>query len=313
MSKDIIGVSIICNIYNHGKYLKQAFDGFVMQKTEFAYEVLIHDDASTDDSARIIKEYTDRYPDLFKSIIQKENQYTKGVPITKTFQIPRVRGKYIAFCEGDDYWIDPYKLQKQYDALEANPDVYVCAHAAYKVQDGKRTGLIAPKNTDCFISFEEVISGGGGLVSTNSLMISMNCHMFSSPMSDVISYDYTIQIESALHGGMIYLKDCMSAYRILSLNSWSSRMMKDKASHLNHLDRAIKMLRALDNYTNNKYHNTIEEKIADYRITQFEIAKDYKSIISKPYRVVFRKRTLRHRIKIYCLYVFKRLGFESKN
>jgi len=97
-----------------------------MQKTDFAFEILIHDDASTDGTADIIREYEKKYPDLIKPIYQVENQYSKGGGISIRFNFPRAEGKYIALCEGDDYWIDPFKLQKQVDFLEANPEYGLC-------------------------------------------------------------------------------------------------------------------------------------------------------------------------------------------
>lgn len=114
-------VSICCLVYNHEPYLRDCFEGFVKQKTSFPIEILVHDDASTDHSADIIREYTAKYPDLFKPIYQIENQYSKGVKISFEYQYPRAQGKYIALCEGDDYWIDPNKLQRQFDQLEQNP------------------------------------------------------------------------------------------------------------------------------------------------------------------------------------------------
>jgi glycosyltransferase involved in cell wall biosynthesis len=110
-----------------------------MQNTTFTFEVLIHDDASTDATANIIEEYRKKYPDIIKPIYQKENQYRKGVMNTLTYQLPRAKGKYIAFCEGDDYWTDEYKLQKQIDFLEANPDYTLCCHRyhIYDVEDNR--------------------------------------------------------------------------------------------------------------------------------------------------------------------------------
>lgn len=121
-------VSICCLVYNHAPFLRECFEGFVMQKTNFPVEILVHDDASTDGSQEIIKEYTAKYPTLFKPIYQKENQYSKGIGVSVTYQFPRAKGKYIALCEGDDYWTDPYKLQKQVGFLETNPDVGLVAH-----------------------------------------------------------------------------------------------------------------------------------------------------------------------------------------
>lgn len=115
-------VSIDCITYNHEAFISEAIESFLMQKTDFTFEVLIHDDASTDQTANIIRKYEKKHPDIIKPIYQKENQYSQDVEISRQFQFPRARGKYIAFCEGDDYWTDPYKLQKQVDFLEAHPD-----------------------------------------------------------------------------------------------------------------------------------------------------------------------------------------------
>ncbi|MGV8093840.1 MAG: GNAT family N-acetyltransferase [Mangrovibacterium sp.] len=121
-------VSICCITYNHEKYIRKAIEGFLMQKVAFTVEILIHDDASTDDTANIIKEYEKKFPDIVKPIYQTENQHQQGRPISLVYQFPRARGKYIALCEGDDYWIDPYKLQKQVDFLEKNPKYGMCFH-----------------------------------------------------------------------------------------------------------------------------------------------------------------------------------------
>lgn len=126
MDKNDIIVSILCLAYNHEKYIRQCLEGFILQKTNFAFEVIVHDDASTDNTAQIIKEYELKFPHIIKPIIQKENQYSKQIPIGKTFLYPRAKGKYVALCEGDDYWIDPYKLQKQVDILENNIDNGLC-------------------------------------------------------------------------------------------------------------------------------------------------------------------------------------------
>tara|TARA_R110002051_G_scaffold238375_2_gene299117 strand:+ start:7997 stop:9106 length:1110 start_codon:yes stop_codon:yes gene_type:complete len=119
--KEVV-VSISCLAFNHELYIRQCLDGFIMQKTNFAFEVLIYDDASTDNTVEIIKEYEVKYPELIKPIYQSENQYSKGVKVSSTYNWSRVKGKYIAMCEGDDYWSDPLKLQKQVDFLEKNED-----------------------------------------------------------------------------------------------------------------------------------------------------------------------------------------------
>lgn len=111
-------VTIRCLVYNHEPYLRQCLDGFVMQKTNFPFEAIVHDDASTDRSAEIIREYAKKYPDIIKPILETENQYSKHDGSIRRIMNEHTRGKYVAMCEGDDYWIDPLKLQKQVDFLE---------------------------------------------------------------------------------------------------------------------------------------------------------------------------------------------------
>jgi len=124
-------VSISCITYNHAPFLRKCLDSFLSQVTSFPFEVVIHDDASTDGTQEIILEYCDKYPDVFFPLLQKENQYSKGVRgMMAKFNFPRCRGKYIALCEGDDFWTDNEKLQKQVDELENNPEVVLTGHDA---------------------------------------------------------------------------------------------------------------------------------------------------------------------------------------
>ncbi len=123
-------VSIRCTVYNHEPFLRQCLDGFVMQKTTFPFEAIVHDDASTDGSAAIIREYAEKYPHIIKPIYETENQYHKGDgTFTRIIRgAVHPKAKYIAICEGDDYWIDPLKLQRQVDFLESHPDYVICSH-----------------------------------------------------------------------------------------------------------------------------------------------------------------------------------------
>ena len=126
-----ISVSICCLTFNHENYIRQTLDGFLMQKTSFPFKILIHDDASTDNTVNILREYEKEYPNLFDILVQQKNQrsiYKTGIGIR--FNYPRAKGKYIAVCEGDDYWLDPLKLQKQVDFLENNLDYNLVGHRA---------------------------------------------------------------------------------------------------------------------------------------------------------------------------------------
>lgn len=119
-------VSIECLSYNHESYIAQALDGFLIQKTDFPFEVVVHDDASTDRTADIIREYEKKFPQIIKPIYESENQYSKHDDSLNRIVTAAIRGKYIAMCEGDDYWTDENKLQMQVDFLEKNPDYGLC-------------------------------------------------------------------------------------------------------------------------------------------------------------------------------------------
>lgn len=128
-------VVIRCTVYNHEPYLRDCLEGFVMQQTNFPFVAIVHDDASTDNSAAIIREYEEKYPNIIKPIYETENQYSKqdgSLGRIMNAAIEATGAKYVAMCEGDDYWTDPLKLQKQVDFMEANPDYVLCCHR-YKI------------------------------------------------------------------------------------------------------------------------------------------------------------------------------------
>ena len=128
-------VSILCATFNQEKYIAQTIEGFLMQKADFPIEIIIHDDASTDGTADIVRKYEAEHPDLIKGIYQTENQYSKKVPIWDKFIYPEAKGKYIAECEGDDYWTDPNKLQMQFNFLEGHEDYVAIGHNVRIVDD----------------------------------------------------------------------------------------------------------------------------------------------------------------------------------
>ena len=134
-------VSICCLTYNHAPYIRDCLDSFLAQQTTFPIEILIHDDASTDGTDDIIRQYASRYPDIILPLYETQNQYTRGFAgkMDIVFNYSRARGRYIAYCEGDDYWTDPLKLQKQVDFMEGHPEYSICFHRCrlYNENTGK--------------------------------------------------------------------------------------------------------------------------------------------------------------------------------
>ena len=298
MAEREIMVSVVCETYNHIRYIRDALDGFLAQKTDFPVEIIVHDDASTDGTADVVREYMEKYPGLIRGILQTENQYSKGVYTDLDCLFPMARGKYLAICEGDDYWVDPLKLQKQFEAMEAHPEVDISAHGCYEEQDGKRTGEIAPASEDTVFPPEEVIRRGGGFVASASLMFRRTLNETVPPFRRAFHNDYTIEIHGALRGGMLYLKDCMSVYRYMVAGSWTSGMNGNTERKINHAKRLISMLRILDEDTGGKYRDTIRETVLSQ---EFKILCDegkYRETLRQPYRKIFDGLSTREKIRI---------------
>ena len=287
-----VEVSVVCNAYNHEKYIRSALEGFVMQKTSFPFEVLVHDDASTDRTAEIIREYEIKYPDIIKPIYSTENQYSKNDGSLSRIQYGRVQGKYIALCEGDDYWTDPLKLQKQYDLLESHPEIDICATAAKTEKNGEIVGRVSPSSRDTLFSLEEVILGGGGFVATASLMYRTSIRKNPLPFFNVLRLDYTTQIAGSIRGGMLYLAEDTCVYRLTTVGSWTNRMGNDSAKLTTHIERIKNMLIQLDIDTSRKYHDVIAKKIKMNQFDIYLLEHDYKTICSDENKEFFMKMSM---------------------
>ena len=257
---DEILVSVCCTAYNHEQYIRDALEGFVNQITDFKFEVIIHDDASADHTADIIREYETQYPDMIHAIYQQENQYSKGIWITNTFIYPAVRGKYMAFCEGDDYWTDMHKLQKQVDFLESHPEYSACVHNSIFLdcRTGKKRIRYQDK-ADTTLRLEDVLVGGGAQYQTSSLMQRRKYYKIPKELECGGGVgDYPRSIYLAYVGKIYYFKECMSTYRENVPGSWSLRNQgADK--DISHYKAFLKMLNGADRMTKYEYKESIAE------------------------------------------------------
>ena len=259
-----VEVSVLCITYNHGDMLRQALDSMVRQKTDFGIEILVHDDCSTDGTTDILREYAGKYPYIIRPFYETENQYEKGIDYFR-MMARHARGKYLAICEGDDYWCDEDKLQMQYDALETNPGVDLCACAAgmFDREGTKQTGLIRPKRCSGIISIEDVIYGGGQYFPTASLFLRKEeFHRKMYDFEKVISCDYTMQIKGAMRGGAFYIDRVMVNYRTRVPESWKDigKSMPEYEKS-NFYRKLVAMLKVLDKEMNGKYHSVIMERL----------------------------------------------------
>ncbi|MBD2358449.1 glycosyltransferase [Tolypothrix sp. FACHB-123] len=266
-------VSICCTTYNHSRFVQDALEGFLMQKTTFPFEIVIFDDASTDGTQKIIEEYMEKYPNLFVPFLQKENLWQgKGISGTFTIAFPNARGKYIALCEGDDYWIDPYKLQKQVYLLDKHPEYSICFHNVTEVYEDKTQ---EPQNSICcypkqILDIEDLLYQNFAYTCTAMFRRSLfSKHKFPDwylRPGLVEAADYPLWIFNAEHGKIAYLHEVMAVYRHHSGGFWST---KDK---IHQLKNTIRTNQYINKYLNFNYQKIIKSKISYF---YYEIALEY--------------------------------------
>ncbi len=263
-------VSICCITYNHESFIRQCLDGFVMQKTNFPFEIIVHDDASLDNTANIVKDYEVKYTDSFRCVYQSENQfYKQNVLINILF--PMSQGKYIALCEGDDYWTDPYKLQKQVDFLEANPEYSLCFHNAIKLyhDEDKETELFAQYTKSDYYP-EDIIHEW--LIPTASVVFRnvFLDHGLPGYMNNIAIGDFPLFLYLGEFGKYRCIDEPMSVYRILSTGHVKSELNSEKYYIMSKEMSAI-----LAEYYKPKYKKDFAVRIAfdNYYLARFAARK----------------------------------------
>ncbi|MBE0469907.1 MAG: glycosyltransferase family 2 protein [Methyloprofundus sp.] len=221
-------VSVCCIAYNHEPYIEDALEGFLIQETDFPFEIIIHDDASTDKTADIIREYVLAYPNIIKPILQTENQFhiNGHLPFKNTWE--KVKGEFSALCEGDDYWTEPKKLQAQVDIMRQHTNINISFHPAVKWCEKNKTkvNIATHYKNKQIINLSQVISNSGGYMPTASLMIR------SKVLKTLPSWfyeqapvgDYYVQILASNPAGALYFPSVMSVYRTCLQGSWSDSM-----------------------------------------------------------------------------------------
>ena len=208
-------VSIICNTYNQAPFVKDALDGFLRQRTTFPVEILVHDDASSDRTAAIISEYYAEYPNLFRPTLQKDNQYSKGHWVIR-FSLNRARGKYVALCEGDDYWTASTKLQAQIDALEARRDACGCIHRAdarFEETGEVIPGHYGPPVVKTEYSLGELLSGENFVPTASIVLRSHFVKDLPAWLELVPHADLSILSVALMGGPLLYIDRSFSVYR----------------------------------------------------------------------------------------------------
>ena len=227
-------VAISCITYNHEKYLVDALEGFVMQKTNFPFVAIVHDDASTDGTAAILRQYAEKYPDIIHPIYETENQYSKrdgSLGRIMNEAIAATGAKYIAMCEGDDYWTDPLKLQKQVDFLESHPDYSMCFHRAeIKNEAGTKVITTCDEIKDKEYFTNDIFPGW--VIPTASVVYRKSMLDQFPPLkhSEWMKYGDIVLFLKCMHTGRVWgMSDKMSVYRMTESGAVISQRTDNKA------------------------------------------------------------------------------------
>lgn len=298
-------VSVYCLAFNHEHYIRDALEGFVNQKTNFEYEVFVHDDASTDKTAEIIKQYADKYPNIIKPIYQKENQYSKGISISREIIFPQMSGKYIAICEGDDYWCDNNKLQKQVDFLENNKEYSACVHNTKQINCvSGEVDYINDSDVDMDLQFTKVIAKGNSQFQLSSLVCRKNLFLIPTEIMAKGFGDYPLAVYLMLNGKIRYFKDVMSVYRLYSEGSWTSQhylnvtLQKQIRTQENLIDFLTKLYGYCQlNQMSQQYIDEIRNVLRVQNVELLIMKNDGKQIIRK-YKDIYKDFPLQKKIRV---------------
>lgn len=306
-------VSICCTAYNHEMYITDALDGFLMQKANFNFEILISDDASTDKTAQMIEEYEKKFPDIIKPIYHTVNKYSKGVDIYSEIVWPKAKGKYIALCEGDDYWTDPYKLQKQVDYMESNPNCTLCFHNAKIIENGF---AVTTNNLISNVIENNIYNAGemavlGFIPTASQFFRRTSIDNLPKWYNKAVVGDYPLQLITTSHGYAYYINEEMSVYRTGVKGSASSRASKlNVDKKIQYTEGFINILDNFNQYTNFKYAKLVDKAKIPWEVTIIVLKKDISMLKKERYNKYYNFTSNKNKIKLYCRCYFQSIYFK---
>lgn len=293
-----IAVSVCCITYNHKEYIRENLEGILNQKFDYPFEIIVHDDVSTDGTIEILKEYKEKYPDKIKLLLEEENRYQYG---EKMFYLAAKEavGKYIAICEGDDYWCDPYKLKKQFEFMEKNLDCTYLCHASYMRIYGKdNLTEFRTFDDDRYINLEEVLENGC-VFPTASLFVRRESFnnipefYLKAPVEDE-----PLKLLCLSQGKGYYSDELMCVYRKNHPGSWNATVKQQKEKRLNHHREKKKMYESFNLFTDKKYESGVKAAILIEDFNILMTNQDYKELKNSKYEKVISKLRLKDRIRL---------------
>jgi len=309
-------VSICTITYNHEKFISDAIDSFLLQETNFSFEIIIGEDCSSDNTKKIIEKYIEKYPNIIKLIMSESN-----VGIQKNFErtLSNCRAEYIAICEGDDYWTNDKKLQIQISQMRKNKDLGISFHLAARLENNNLKNPYL-KESNKIYTIQEIIQEDFHLVQTNTIMLKKDYLnnlsyelLFKSPVSDV-----WLRIACSMPNGALFINEIMSVYRVQSEGSWSQSMQKNNKFMI----FVNKMMRSVDDFDEywkykytkefNTYKNMYIRVVMSKNILKEQknnFMEEYRDIISLKNKILwnflYKNQNIVHFLKKMKLFISK--------
>lgn len=291
-------VSVRCATYNQESYIGNALDSFLMQETNFPFEIVVHDDASSDRTADIIRKYEAKYPKIIKPIYEKENQYSKHDGSLHKIVSNACRGKYIAYCEGDDYWCDKEKLQKQHDAMEEHAECSLCTNIVQCVSESgialklqyPPKGLFNNGIVEQDIFADALIAKSLYPFQTCSYFLRNSLLQENEAFFDFPACGDDKILRLCLSKGKVYfIRKTMSCYRILSKGSWTCRNNQNAQKQLKALSDRMALDQRFDEFSHYKFHDFVEKGKKSLQIKMFVCNNQFKDLFKPEFRDVVRQ------------------------
>lgn len=299
-------ITVVIMTYNQKDYIKQALDSVLSQKTDIDFDILIHDDCSDDGTYEILLEYQDKHSTKIRIVRQDSRKFIVdgfNLMIYK-YVVPHINSRYVAYCDGDDYWCDDYKLQKQYDFMESHLNYSMCFHCAYQLRPNNDISSKWFIKDEGDIGLEDLINENPGIpIATSSLFVRSETFKNFSEWRKVYSVeDLPLYMTAAIDGKIHRLKDIMCVYRQFSVGSWSSQN-KDKIDRLiAHQENLIKGANYFDKETNNIYHCLVINHVDGCLFRIAMLNNNYKTIFSKRNKRFVKRLSKKERLSLKLQY-----------
>ena len=293
-----IKVSVCCITYNQEKYIEQAINSFLSQKTNFDFEIIIHDDASTDGTINILKKYKKKYSDKIILMLEKENQYSKCANSVLVKVLDKAKGKYIALCDGDDFWCDDNKLQKQVDYMDLHKNISLCSHNTEIINENNEKIDLINSYLEGIVTIENFLSNNSSMHTSSMLFRKKDVLKLPNYYYEATVGDLPLKLHLLSKGNCCHFNNVMSCYRTNAINSWSvAQKNNDIVKHKN-FEMEIQVYNSFNKETKYVYDDLIKNKILYRSFCYFKDKNDLNEIKKEKYAKYYKKLSLNEKIKL---------------